>query len=250
MKIIWKIDFDDIERVKKFFEPLKNDFFVQQRINRNLKESNLEFSKEIFWVTMVSCLLTTQQRSGPERPVTKFVSSDPFPLDYKFCLSENDVESFVKETIKRFGGIRRGNRIAKEIKNNLQSLENGLWERLFKVVNELRSNQAIEKEREAADFIIVNFKGFGTKQSRNLLQSLGLTKYEIPLDSRLIKWLNKFEFPVKLSSKALSDPNYYNFVSDGIQKLCEECEIYPCVLDAAIFSSFDKGGWTEKNIVW
>jgi hypothetical protein len=27
-------------------------------------------------------------------------------------------------------------------------------------------------------------------------------------------------------------------------------ELAPCVLDAAIFSSFDGGGWTEENIVW
>ena len=48
----------------------------------------------------------------------------------------------------------------------------------------------------------------------------------------------------------LQDRNYYNFVSDGFQKLCEACDIMPCVLDAAIFSSFDDGKWTEENVVW
>lgn len=81
--------------------------------------------------------------------------------------------------------------------------------------------------------------GFGPKQSRNLLQGLGLTKYEIPIDSRITKWFNEFGFPVKLSASALSDLNYYKFVSKGLRELCDACNIYPCLLDAAIFSSFD-----------
>jgi len=52
------------------------------------------------------------------------------------------------------------------------------------------------------------------------------------------------------TANALQDRNYYNFVSDGFQKLCEACDITPCVLDAAIFSSFDEGKWTEENVVW
>lgn len=96
-----------------------------------------------------------------------------------------------------------------------------------------------EAEVEAADFVDGRFKGFGPKQSRNLLQGLGLTKYEIPIDSRIIKWLNDFDFPVKLTGKPLGDPEYYKFVSRGIRELCDACGIYPCMLDAAIFSSFD-----------
>jgi hypothetical protein len=78
---------------------------------------------------------------------------------------------------------------------------------------------------------------------------LGLTRHEIPIDSRITKWLNDFGFPVHLSANALADTNYYCFVMDGFQALCRTCEVAPCVLDAAIFSSFDDGGWTEENIV-
>jgi hypothetical protein len=39
-------------------------------------------------------------------------------------------------------------------------------------------------------------------------------------------------------------------IAQGFQQLCEASEIMPCVLDAAIFSSFDEGGWTEDNVVW
>jgi hypothetical protein len=81
------------------------------------------------------------------------------------------------------------------------------------------------------------------------MQSLGLTKYEIPIDSRITKWLNDFGFPVTLSANVLSDQNYYNFVLDGFQKLCSAAEIYPCVMDAAIFASNDPD-WPEELLIW
>lgn len=83
------------------------------------------------------------------------------------------------------------------------------------------------------------FAGIGPKQARNLLQGLGLTRYEIPIDSRISKWLEEFGFPVPLSAAALSDGRYYHFISTAIVELCEHCDVYPCVLDAAVFSSVD-----------
>jgi hypothetical protein len=93
------------------------------------------------------------------------------------------------------------------------------------------------------------FHGFGPKQSRNLLQALGLTRYEIPIDTRVTAWLSDFGFPVRLSATALADPNYYDFVSRGIQALCAKCNVFPCILDAAIFAAKDGDGWTDANII-
>ena len=36
----------------------------------------------------------------------------------------------------------------------------------------------------------------------------------------------------------------------GDQRFCAASDVYPCVFDAAILTSFDKGGWTEGNMVW
>jgi thermostable 8-oxoguanine DNA glycosylase len=105
-------------------------------------------------------------------------------------------------------------------------------------------------EIEVADFIDERFKGFGPKQARNFLQALGLTRYEIPIDSRMTKWLNKNGFPVKLSATALADKNYYRFVSDGIQALCEKAEVLPYLLDAAVFTLSDSNQFTEEQLSW
>lgn len=63
------------------------------------------------------------------------------------------------------------------------------------------------------------------------------------------KWMNAFGFPLQLSATALSDRNYYNFVSEGFRRMCAASGIYPCLLDAAIFSSFDDE-WPEDKLVW
>jgi thermostable 8-oxoguanine DNA glycosylase len=249
MKLSWQIEDSDIQKVKSFYDAHKNNAFVLNRIERNVKKVLPQFSKELFWEAMISCLITTQQRSGPNSSVTKFICTKPFPLNYSKCKTSNNLQKTVEETITAFGGLRRGKTIGEEVESNFKWLQNGGWDIINEIVENMSKNQSIETERKSAEIIIDNLKGFGPKQSRNLLQSLGLTKFEIPVDSRITKWLTTFGFPVKLSATALSDKNYYNFVLDGFQKFCEASDIFPCTMDAAIFSSFDEE-WPEDKLVW
>jgi thermostable 8-oxoguanine DNA glycosylase len=244
MRIEWLVESEDIQRVQEFINLHSDNRFVQGRIEKNVRSDKVKPTREEFWFVMVSCLLTTQQRSAPKSSVSRFIDTKPFPLRYEKCLRQDDLVNFARNTLVGFGGIRRTNIIPAEIDTNLKKLESDYWRVTFLELDRLIPTSTPQVEREAAEFISRNFKGFGPKQSRNLLQDLGLTKYEIPLDSRITKWLNDFGFPIKLSATALYDQNYYNFVSEGFQELCAMSDIYPCVLDAAIFSSYDKGGWS------
>lgn len=249
MEIHWQITEADTGKVRAFFDQHKGNPFVRNRISRNVDKSAPKVTKDLFWEAMISCLLTTQQRSGPDSVVTRFICTNPFPLNFPLCSSQSNIEEFVSDIITKFGGIRRANKIAEAVLDNFDWLENGGWQRIFRIADSLENNETIEIERESAEYIDDHLKGFGPKQARNLLQSLGLIRYEIPVDSRIIKWLNDFGFPIKLSSAGLTDKNYYNFVLDGLQQLCERSNIFPCVLDAAIFSSFDIE-WPEDKLVW
>lgn len=249
MKILWQIEDSDIQKVKSFYDEQRSNPFVLNRIERNVKKVLPAFSKELFWEAMISCLITTQQRSGPNSSVTKFICTKPFPLNYSKCTAPANVQKTVEDTITTFGGLRRAKTIGEEVEANFKWLQDGGWKVVFDIVEDVTKDQKIETERKSAEIIIDSLKGFGPKQSRNLLQSLGLTRFETPVDSRITKWLSAFGFPIKLSSTALSDKNYYNFVLDGFQKICEACDIYPCVMDAAIFSSFDEE-WPEDRLVW
>lgn len=239
MKLLWQVEDNDVLKVKAFYDKYKDRAFVVRRRRVNVERNLPELTHDLFWNNMVSCLLTTQQRSGPTSAVAMFWSSQPFPLNYELCKQQQHLESFARSVLAGFRGIRRSNRLAEEIHHNFLWLEGGGWNKVDRVIAELKQSQTQQAEVKAADFIDDNLKGFGPKQSRNHLQGLGLTKYEIPIDSRITKWLNNFGFPVKLSAVALGDRSYYGFVSEGFRRLCDACDIYPCLLDAAIFSSYD-----------
>ena len=78
MQIDWIITDKDIHEIKDFIEKQKNNPFVQDRKKRNLEGQGFEITKENVWRVLVGCLLTTQQRSGPESNVGKLLQTNPF----------------------------------------------------------------------------------------------------------------------------------------------------------------------------
>ena len=204
MRLLWEFDPQDIARVRAFYEEHCDNPFVQSRISTNLRTDKPPISKGEFWDRMAGCLLTTQQRSGPESPVTKFLLTKPSPLNYSTCAKQDDLAEFTRAVLTNFGGLRRSNIIGKELAANMSFLRDGGWEPTLRHLDDLRTNSSPEAEKRAAAFIDDNFKGLGPKQSRNLLQGLGLSRFEIPIDSRITKWLNAIGFPVKLTANALA----------------------------------------------
>lgn len=248
MKITWEIDDEDVNRVRSFFERHRDNWFVKNRIKCNLCPDKTPVPVDLFWEILVGCLLTTQQRSGPGKPVHRFVNARPYPLPHGDCCGCDDLAEHALGVFKRFGGLRRTTTISRDLAANMEYLKGGGWEVTRDRLETVRTTGTPAAERDAARFLAKHFKGLGPKQSRNLLQWTGLSRHEIPIDSRITRWLNDFGFPLRLSANALSDPNYYDLVSEGFQRLCEACGIVPCVLDAAIFASYDGDGWTEENV--
>lgn len=249
MEIVWGIENSDIDRLLTFIQHHENPF-VEKRISRNVNRQGITLDRNSILKAIIMCLLTTQQRSGPNTPISIFLRQPLFPITIEnLNANKKNVEYFVRTILQRNGLNRYINRIPSFFAQNFQHIETSHWE-ILQILTALNVNSTKLEERRIADNINEVFSGFGPKQSRNFLQSLGLTKYEVPIDSRITSWLNDFGFPVKLSSTALQDKGYYHFVSDGIQELCDRAKIYPCVLDAAIFSSFDNGLWTEENTIY
>lgn len=195
------------------------------------------------WWVQLGCLLTTQQRSGAGSAVNLFLDQEPFPLSLDRCLAAPSVLDLVQSRLEHAGGIRFPPKIAAMAAANLDSLQGGGWSALEEQIGALGQPTSIERERGVARWVDRNLKGFGPKQSRNFLQWLGLTRFEIPLDSRVVRWANEFGFPVHLSTAALADEAYYEFVLDGLQTLCKMVDVLPCELDAMIFSQSEPGDW-------
>ena len=248
MNINWNITQTDIDRVKKVVSENDNAF-LKSRHKRNVEKQKIVINKDIIIKTMIMCLLTSQQRSGPNSTVGQFLRLDPFPITDDVLTKDNNLEQIIKTTLQQNKLTRYMNRISSYFTANYTNITNNNWILLDALKGLINSNSK-QKEREIADKLANDFDGFGPKQSRNFLQALGLTKYEIPIDSRITNWLNDFGFPVTLTSLPLGDTGYYHFVSDGIQKLCERAKVYPCILDAAIFSSYDNDEWVDESIIF
>ena len=257
MKINWSVEKEEISKIKKFVMSHITHPLVKRRIQKNVDVEYVpDVGRERIWFVVLTCLLSTQQRSGANSPLFQFCSQEPFPLAYKECLSnKQNLSSFVEKTLTEFGGIRRARTIGLQAEKNFVWVNEG-WNKTKEIVDELfvlrKQNPDVEHiniERKAAHFIQDKFLGFGPKQSRNFWQTLGLTRFETPIDSRITKWLNKNGFPVELSASTLSDINYYEFVMTGLQEICMICDVLPCIFDAAVFASYEKE-WPEDEDVW
>ena len=66
-------------------------------------------------------------------------------------------------------------------------------------------------------------------------------RYEIPLDSRIVRWLSDLGVSLRLSPIGLLDESYYSCVMDETQRFCEQASLPPCVFDSAILSDFEAG---------
>ena len=247
MTIDWLIEPEKIVGVKAFVAKHQGSSLVQHRIKQNLRSDKPPISKPEFWERHVGCLLTSQQKSGPNSPSTQFNGSKPFPLSYEVCHQEADVEAFCLAIFKNFGGLRFTANISRSIAANLHFLNDGGWEQTLSHLEAVRLHSNPTSELQAANFLADSLQGIGPKQSRNLLMSLGLSRFETPIDSRIANWLNDYGFPI--NAKALSNRTYYSLVSSAFQKLSTACGVEPFILNTAIFVSYDGDEWTSENVI-
>jgi hypothetical protein len=243
---------EDVSSVRNLAERVRGTTFFKERRTANVCQPAPAFSQERFWYVVIGCLLTTQQRSTRNSPVDRFMNQSSFPVSVDLCESQ-DIESFVLGCLKEFGGIRRGITIARQAAHNWKQLNNGQWAEVEKWFGRLLAQRSREPqvgdfklEREAANWADRSFAGIGPKQSRNLWQWLGLTRYEIPLDSRVTNWVNT-SLTNKIESKRLNDLKHYESVLDYLQAICHKAGVLPCELDAAAFDYEDLGFGSAKG---
>lgn len=238
MKLLWDFNTRDINRWEEFINDNINNEFVLDRVERNLNRKHVILSKQRLWYVHIGCQVTTQQKSGPDSLVSTFLNSDSDALSYKKCVKAKNLESLLRKEFKK-ASLRRSSVMAKYLADIFRQLEDGEWKILTNHLKTLKKRTTKNKERKVAEYISMTFKGLGPKQSRNYMQWLGLSRYEIPLDSRITKTMKKLGFKFVPKANALSDEMVYLLTQDGLQELSKILGIYPCILDACIFSSFD-----------
>jgi hypothetical protein len=228
----------DIRAIRTLVELRKSDPFLLSRQKDNVVGPAPKFDREYFWLVLLGCLLTTQQRSTYGSPVDRFLELNPFPLTLESCCG--DIEKIIITALTAHKSIRMAPTIAHRAKLNYEWLAKDGWVAVEAQFCRLASqrNRAPQRgdataEREAAHFAEV-LVGIGPKQSRNLWQWLGLTRYGTPLDSRICDWINE-NLSITIDVGRLSNPKYYDSMLDHVQDVCSKADILPCMFDAAAF---------------
>jgi hypothetical protein len=217
-----------------------DDSGVLWRLKYNVAQGAILPKRDEFWKQLVMALLTSQQKSTEGMPVSKFAVKEPFPLALATYQTSHDEDVVV---VIKSNGLRFGPRITGFLRLNYKWLfETGDgWAMIESLLQKLvsqreKSPDANQKtlEREVARVLADNLAGIGPKQSRNLLQELGLTRYEIPLDSRVVGWLNEnLNWGISLGD--LTHHKTYDQHLDRVQAACQAAAVLPTVFDAAAF---------------
>lgn len=239
----WSITTPQADHARAVLQEAEGSNFFEARKKRNIEQARLQRTPEVYWRILVGCVVTTQQRSGPGTIVGEFVNREPFPL--RLSVFENrDPVQVARETLSDNGlpGKQKGRYIGENY-NWFTSGGADYLEQISRQLEKLPSEPVqgrIFEETMAALAIKPYLLGIGPKQSRNFWQWLGLSQWEIPLDSRVLGWLKELpDIPpeVQVSQSSLSDEETYRAVVSWIQALSREVGTKPCLLDAAVFIS-------------
>ena len=226
-----------IKRYKKLIEENKNLPKVIERktLNLDTPRKDLRIDEEIFWEKLVVGIVTSNAKSNS---AFRKKLDDSRILKYEVVKKElKDLESICERLEKYKIGHYERNSTALLI--DLERLDKN-WMETEKHLKTLQYDTTLEKERKVAEYLTDVFHQIGPKQSRNIIQMLGLSRYVVPLDSRMDKTINEYGgivLPEK--QKPYSREDSYRVIEDQINDLCCELDIYPCLFDSCVFWSKD-----------
>jgi len=238
LQLTWFFSEDDAVARKGFVAAHAKHALVLDRARLNVRRQGIDITAATAWKVFIGCLVTTQQRSGTGSTVSRFLDSGTTILNLRKLLESKSIEMLARHELSK-AGLRRNEIIADQISSAVDYFGGKKWKTVSESLESILTYPTLRKERKVAAFLSGTFKGLGPKQSRNFIQWIGLSRYAVPLDSRFSKHLREISFPVPVAATALQDEGYYCFIEDGVQKLAELAECYPCMYDASVFASFE-----------
>ena len=250
MRLHIEVEESDVRRLRDAYAEWEHDPLVQERIEFNVGPPREGPSIARIWECLVLALASSQQRSGPGSALWKLWIADPCPLSLAVVEGwQPDIAERVAQFLKDWGGIRSYNRIGGFTATNYEVLfesdKREVFDRLVTELWALRTeypdwddNAKLRERQACSEILSLGLKGIGNKQCRNWLQSCRLLRYEVPLDSRVLKFLKPMMPGVPAEQDLLGYKSYYLFMEDAVQELCRRAGLFPCVADAVMFLGF------------
>lgn len=254
MQAEWRIDSASLSKWKKLVAENREKPIVKKRRRLNVHRIDIRLDKQEIWRILMGCQVTTQQPSGQGSAVAKFLAGKSPAVRLNECRKARSVAALVSSECSA-AGLRFGPKTGSNMQRIFDSLENGGWSALMEQLRSIHSHTTANKERAVIRYLRETqhagkhaFPGLGPKQARNFIQWLGLSRYEIPIDSRSLRKMRELGSTFNPGGSALSDEKVYGFVQDALQQVARKLDIYPCELDATIFASFEVNSDEEAAI--
>lgn len=239
MQATWTINAESLKRWRTLVDDNWKEDLPSRRRAQIKSRKSLDLSRQAVWHALVGCQVTTRARSGPDSLVHAFLHSSSPALKLSKVKTETNPKKMLVREMKA-AHLRRWDVMSGNLRDILASLEAGEWKVLLKHLESIRARATMKGERAVVEYLITGaYPGLGPKQARNLLQWLGLSRFEMPLDSRALRKMRELGASFVPGANALSDPEVYEFIQTGLQEIANRLGIYPCILDACIFASYD-----------
>lgn len=240
MRLELTYDSTDVEIVKKLAATPESRKLIRER-NAYLAMGRTRHDDAAIWRAMVVCLLTKRQRATPGTAVQRFCDETPFQLAYGVFagVAPDHIGEQTTSIIAR-NGLWRANEIGPQVQENAIWLGDGGFDEIRDHIDRLAYRPNSTDERATATFLAEKLKGIGPEQSRNFLLNTGVMFYEIPIDSRVTRWIKTNLSGAKdlpISDKTLADPDYYTLILDCLVQLAHDAGLTPVEFDAIMFGA-------------
>lgn len=225
-----------ITRYRKLIEENKNlpGAVRRKKLNIETPRKDLRIDKEVFWEKLVIGILTSNVTNNTD---FRKKLNDSEILKYKIVKKDLKDREGISKRLKEYK-IGRYDRNSNALMKNMEILDKN-WKETEKFLETLRYDTTLKKERDVAKYLEL-YTQIGLKQSRNIIQMLGLSRYVVPLDRRMNTTINEYggiEMPKQ--ADPYSSKYGYADIENQINTLCAELNIYPCFFDACVFWSKD-----------
>ena len=244
MQATWTVDKISVNAWRKLVDEYRDEPIPKERRTLNVQRKGIVLTKTVVWHRIIGCQVTTQQRSGRNTLVTKFLESASPLFDLKVVKKCASLEELAQDELTA-AGLRMTKKVPKRLQAIYDLLEDGEWSTLLSQLETIRKRTTQNKERAVVNYLTglqngsksKRFPGLGQKQSRNFIQWLGLSRWEVPLDSRVLRVLRTQGANFVPKGNSLADATVYLFVQDLLQIIASRLGIFPCELDACMFAS-------------
>lgn len=221
-----------IKYFKNLYTKHQSHPFILERIENSLIETKkADIDINLFWSTLIEIINATQARS---EELFNSINDTDYKIkkwDIVKGMSHDELRElayteFMDSNIDKYSQSN-----ARYAVSNRNFIKKQGEDKILKKINSCEVGNSSSEEKTCV--FLQKLKGIGPKQSRSILQYLGLSHYQVPIDSSVLKQLELSG--IDITDAKLDKEREYQETQAVIWNISKELNVLPCVFDALWF---------------